>query len=689
MQGNRLVQLVSVGIGLFALLVAGLLSTSASAEAGRTQLVYSDNAIEDETPEVALGVALGAFRGLFVNYLWIRANRLKEEGKFHEAVELSSTITTLQPRFPRVWSFHAWNLSYNISVKTETAEERWQWVKAGIDILRKEGIPKNPNSVLLYRELAWIFAHKVQGFADDANWYYKKQIAREWSVVLGAPPQLEDDVDLAMVEMADWFRPVAMAPETLDGLYARELAERAEALSLGEETDWPAINAAGGYESVTEELVERLRTEAGAEPDLNLLELIAVRLAVSGLWAEDALAELEELVPDIRELIEGAANERRGLEQISDSLSALVDDARYELAWEGLLDFTRRRVIVDEYRMDPRFMLELMEETGPFDWRHPASHGLYWALKGVERSLSRQSTRNFDTLNTDRITIQCMQELFRTGTIYYDFLEDEHFTTANLHWAPKYGEILRSLQERAGRSQDLANRVFTTYGQGYENFLRDVVRLTYRLGRYEESEAYYEEMRTTEFLNLNDSSLRTEMSLPLRDFVLRQVFADERASLPYVAATEVQAAIQNALLRGLLGEDDDAWEASVNYAKQVHAFYFTRQELNTTTYSERNRMEEMPRWFDEAAGFFFLRTLVSLPLSFIERSEIYQRAPLQMRQFAWDGLASWAQMRNMPDPVILALYPQPPGMERFREMVRARRAADGRLDEELLEREQR
>src|SRR5690606_498510 len=78
----------------------------------------------------ARGVAMGAFRGLFVNMLWLPANKLKEEGKFHEAMNLSATITRLQPHFPKVWSFHAWNMAYNISVKTNTADERWNWVNA-------------------------------------------------------------------------------------------------------------------------------------------------------------------------------------------------------------------------------------------------------------------------------------------------------------------------------------------------------------------------------------------------------------------------------------------------------------------------------------------------------------------------------------------------------------------------------
>src|SRR5690606_2143825 len=99
-----------------------------------------------------------------------------------------------------------------ISVATSTTEERWQWVKAGIELLREEGIPKNPNDVQLHRELAWIFNHKIQGFMDDANRYYKKELAREWHMLLGEPPTLEQSYEAAKQQMVDWLEPIVSAP---------------------------------------------------------------------------------------------------------------------------------------------------------------------------------------------------------------------------------------------------------------------------------------------------------------------------------------------------------------------------------------------------------------------------------------------------------------------------------------------
>src|SRR2546421_12661264 len=62
-------------------------------------------------------VALGGFRGLISNALWIRANDLQEEDKFFEMSQLADWITKLEPHFVQVWLVQAWNMAYNISVK--------------------------------------------------------------------------------------------------------------------------------------------------------------------------------------------------------------------------------------------------------------------------------------------------------------------------------------------------------------------------------------------------------------------------------------------------------------------------------------------------------------------------------------------------------------------------------------------
>ncbi len=130
-------------------------------------------------------VALGGFRGLISNYLWIRANDLQLDDKFFEAAQLAEWITALEPNFTQVWLFQAWNMAYNISVKFKDFPDRWRWVKQGIELLRDEGLRYNPNDILIYRELAWFFQHKMGQNLDDANLYYKREWAREMMPFFG------------------------------------------------------------------------------------------------------------------------------------------------------------------------------------------------------------------------------------------------------------------------------------------------------------------------------------------------------------------------------------------------------------------------------------------------------------------------------------------------------------------------
>lgn len=147
--------------------------------------------LENAPPVLAFTtVALGGFRGLISNMLWIRANELQEDGKYFEAVQLADWITKLEPHFSMVWTYQAWNMAYNISVKfkqTEPGEypDRWRWVKRGFELLRDEGLAYNPNDVAIHQQLAWIFQHKMGANLDDANMYYKEKWAAEMMAILG------------------------------------------------------------------------------------------------------------------------------------------------------------------------------------------------------------------------------------------------------------------------------------------------------------------------------------------------------------------------------------------------------------------------------------------------------------------------------------------------------------------------
>jgi hypothetical protein len=147
--------------------------------------------LENAPPMLAFTtVALGGFRGIIANALWIRMSELQDADKYFEMQQLASWITKLEPHFTHVWIVQAWNMSYNISVKFKENgpgdySDRWRWVRAGIVLLRDDGLRYNPHDVMIHRELAWHFQHKMGANLDDANMFYKNMWAREMARVFG------------------------------------------------------------------------------------------------------------------------------------------------------------------------------------------------------------------------------------------------------------------------------------------------------------------------------------------------------------------------------------------------------------------------------------------------------------------------------------------------------------------------
>lgn len=182
-------------LALAAALLLGVSFVQQSLNRDREELGLTRAApLENAPPVLAFTtVALGGFRGLISNALWMRATELQDEDKFFEMVQLADWITKLEPHFPQVWIMQAWNMAYNISVKFKDFADRWRWVQRGIELLRDEGLRYNPNDVLIYRELAWFFQHKMGANLDDANMYYKQQWANEMAKVFSkAKPDLDE-----------------------------------------------------------------------------------------------------------------------------------------------------------------------------------------------------------------------------------------------------------------------------------------------------------------------------------------------------------------------------------------------------------------------------------------------------------------------------------------------------------------
>ncbi|MGD9689988.1 MAG: hypothetical protein AB7K52_10085 [Phycisphaerales bacterium] len=589
-----------------------VLTQQIASSVGRHGLAYTDRAEEGAPEEVAIGIALGAFRGMFVNMLWMRAQAAKDRGDYYEAMDLAKAITKLQPRFPRVWAFHAWNMAYNISVTTHTAEERWQWVNNGIRLHREQAIPANPKDLLLHRELSWIFLHKIQGFMDDANLYYKRALAEEWTIVLG-PPRPADPTkanlgarttEQATSDAVYHLTRILEAPDDLDEIVQR-LPAAAQVLEV--------LRTDGGFD---------LRTN---DDRMRFLRMLEFRRAI--LRVGSSLPSVGVGFPDT-------------------PLMRALNDPALAPVWETLVPHVRKRLLADKYHMEVDRMIKYCLKYGPLDWRHPATHALYWGTRGVDEALEKVTERNredYDFLNADRVSLQALQELYRSGTLQFDILHPTlYLAMPSVHFIPGYRAVLDDMVEREWTQMKTKGaipeqRPFNLYAAGYENFMKDAICFLYRRGDKEGAQRLKTQLVADydrNLLNKNDPRLREELLIPLDEFVVKQI--EDRLTTPNVAVHEITGSLYGAFISGLLQGDNEAFAAQLAYAKQFHGNYMKEQFRDTGVDQERARMEQLPRDFRDCAAQIFVACIAASGLE--NGSIMYNRAPADLRQWSYELL---------------------------------------------------
>ena len=374
------------------------------------------NPIEDAAAPPMLAfttVALGGFRGVISNLLWMRAVRLQQEEKYFEMVMLADWITKLQPKFGSVWSMQAWNMGWNISRKYRSFNDRWLWVESAIKLLRDEGLYYNPTDALLYQEIAWIFHDKIGKPVDEAHWHYKQV----WS-------------------------------------------ERVESI-IGRHPDWAA-------------------------------------------------------------LINPESPEQRGV----------AERLRREL------------------KMDPAIMQEIDELYGPFDWRLPDAHALYWAHFGLTKV-----KRNRIVL--DRAIWQSLLQSFRQGRVIENYVDRTFELGPHIDIAPKVEQVmLKTIEEQPDEEGYVM--------KAYRSFLSDAAYFSYTHGRFAEAEAWFDKLR-----RVYPEALEQGETVDL--YSIMQIERDFKKN-PARARTIIEGYLVDAFYYAALGEEDLAL-GRVSFAQRIYNEY--------------------------------------------------------------------------------------------------------------------
>jgi len=528
---------VCIVLAVLLLITAGMRLDYINSQRYQMKLI-SNEPLENAPPSLAFAtVAMGAFRGLVVDVLWMRADRLKEQGQFFDAKQLAEWITTLQPRFASVWEFQAWNMAYNISVAIPATqpEQRWRWVKNGYELLRDQGIPLNPRSIQLYRELGRIFQHKIGGVSDDAHKYYKLQLALAMEPLLGPADN-------------QYFEALAKAPTSWQQIIKDpNVAALIELLKSADEA----------FSGDADEFVSNylsLRQNAGRfSPQ-------AIR-AIDDFRGTETLEKFD---------IFARAYQLRNVWKLDPVLMNQLNQLY------GPVDFS-----------DPN-------KHFPLDWRHPDSHAIYWAVKALKIAAEDQS-REIDMaeINTDRIVAHSLQNLFRYGKIFIHEVyaaasEDstfaspqrvkEIFLRPDLRMFEPYNQAVLSILKKY---EDLHDDRAVTMQHGHRNMLKNAVLSFYQAGSSPEdphrkqAQKIYDELRKRYPLD--------EFKVPL-DVFARKRYLEELASIGIFDAQEqIISLLRESYFLYAIRDDNGAFGRE-KLAKEIYDYYQSK-------YSDENRID--------------------------------------------------------------------------------------------------
>ena len=385
-------------------------------------LTHLEKPLENAPPALAFStMALGGFRGLIANYLWIRANTLHLEGRYFETLTLADWITELQPRISDVWEYQGWNMVYNISREFDDPQERWLWIDSGIRLIRDEALRYNPYEPDLYRELAWFYQDKFGKTTDDEHRYYKVRLATE------------------MVRL------------------------------FGRAADFAAL------------------------------------------------------------------------------LDPQTDEAR---------DTVRR--MREDYNLDPEWMAKVDEIYGPFDWRLPEAHAVYWAALGLERA------RPDDNMIILRRTIwQSMHNAFKHGRLIENQFTETLEFGPNMPLLDKTHETFLVLRQAEAHEDD--QEMVDYISRAHQSFLADAIFFLYGYNRVAEADKWFGILKKEypqegqEFTSVNEFAVHR----------INQLVKD--GNRDRIVAI-IEGMLSTAYYNRVIGEDEDS-DAHARKAKQVYDVY--------------------------------------------------------------------------------------------------------------------
>ena len=459
------------------------------------------------------------------------------------------------------------------------------------------------------------------------HWYYKQQLAQQWQELLGAVPP-----GASTKEITAKFRRIVAAPDDLKTLERHTPAMTALIEGLHElhyELDEVLLRQIGRvimYRSVDPTrygIATQSDQQHGANTSMSPSELTAKP-------QHQKQADTKEKDPLHDGTLATASNSNGDLDITYDAdLAQRLTDPSVVDAVAPLLAFLRKKVLRDDYHMDPQMMLDLMRRYGPMDWRHPASHAAYWAAMGMKADAEDDMGKDITRLNVNRQVIHAMQILRRLGKISYNPVTKAIDLQPDLRFIAAYDKAMDETRKRI-KSGQLGNVSIDSFATGHENFLLEAMTLHYLYGDQEEARRLLKKAAKL-YGKKPDHIASGRYTTPLVDLVASQLKQD----MGSLSGTNdfIRALLTRAFIEGLARGKLAVYNHYIEIAKQVHLRY--QSEHATQLNAPQDRMKLLP--FFEVVTESYIQFMTS----------IQHEGDLRLRHMIWV---------QTPEPVLQQVY---------------------------------
>jgi hypothetical protein len=291
------------------------------------------------------------------------------------------------------------------------------------------------------------------------------------------------------------------------------------------------------------------------------------------------------------------------------------------------------------WKLDPALMADLNNTYGPvdfidpnthlpLDWRHPDSHAIYWAVKGLRIAAEEESRKiEMNETNTDRIVGHSLQNLFRNGKVFIrdvsldvpaedapkgtqTLMFKEVFLRPDLRMFESYDRSVRKILEKYKDDKG----TYESMRNGYRNMLRNAAFSFYQSGHKTQAQKIYNRLR-------QDYDL-PEFKVSL-DIFARRRFLEELENIDITNANEqISGLLRESYFLYAIRDDGEA-AGRESLAKQIHAYY-------TGKYLDENRIDlsefELLRYLALRDFLDDMQFVPDLRLSLLARIEIERPA---------------------------------------------------------------